>query len=245
VSVATASTASVALRRLLSLLLQTPTAASVEEASVLAGALSDLPGSPAELRALADTLAACDPAELAEAHERLFGGDVALPPYEGSYEVDPFRQGRQMADVAGFYAAFGAAAHGAEAERPDHAGTELEFLAFLGLRRGEAEERGDAEEAERCREIEDEFLCAHAGRWLPVLFARLGAEATHPVHRALGPVGQAAIAAELTGRGLVVEPVPSDRRPRTAVEDDELTCAAGDEPVAPLVPERPRVADAR
>lgn len=244
-SAATASTASVALRRLLALLLQTPTAGSVEEAAVLAGALCDLPGSPAALRELADALAACDPAELAEAHERLFGGGVTLPPYEGSYEVDPFRQGRQMADVAGFYAAFGAAAHGAEAERPDHAGTELEFLAFLGLRRAEASERGDADEAERCREVEDEFLRAHAGRWLPVFFARLGAEATHPVHRGLGAVGQAAIAAELTGRGLVVTPVPSDRRPRTAVEDDELTCAAGDEPVAPLVPVRAEPPGAR
>lgn len=239
-SVATAGTTSVALRRLLSLLLQTHTTASVEEACALAGALADLPGSPAALAALADQLAVCDAETLAEAHERLFAGEVALPPYEGSYEIDPFRQGRQMADVAGFYNAFGATAHGTEAERPDHAGTELEFLAFLGLRRAEADERGDVDEADRCREVEDEFLRAHAGRWLPVFFARLGAEAAHPVHRALGPVGEATVAAELTGRGLVVEPVPSDRRPRTAVEEDDFTCAAGDEPVAPLVPGRPR-----
>lgn len=230
------STTAVALRSLLASSLLPPSEGSVEEAAELAGALAELPEAPASLRGLATELAACDAAELAAAHERLFDGDVQLPPYEGSYEIDPFRQARQMADVAGFYRAFGADAHGPEAERPDHAGTELEFLAFLGLRRLEADANGDDDAAARCAEIEDDFLTTHAGRWLPVFFGRLAEEAEHPVHRALGLVGHDAMLAELAGRGLVVEAVPADRRPRTAVEEDELTCAAGDEAVAPLVP---------
>jgi putative dimethyl sulfoxide reductase chaperone len=233
------SAAAVALRGLLASALAPPSAESVDDTAELAETLAELPGAPASLRALASELAGCDASELAVAHERLFTGDVRLPPYEGSYEIDPFRQARQMADVAGFYRAFGADAHGPETERPDHAGTELEFLAFLGLRRLEAETGGDEETATRCAEIEDDFLTAHAGRWLPVFFSRLADEAAHPVHRALGAVGHDAVVAELTGRGLVVEPVPVDRRPRTAVEDDELTCAAADDPAAALRPDRP------
>lgn len=233
------SATAVALRGLLASALAPPSVASVRATTELAEGLAELAEAPASLRALAGELVACDASELAVAHERLFTGDVRLPPYEGSYEVDPFRQARQMADVAGFYRAFGADAHGVESERPDHAGTELEFLAFLGLRRLEAETAGDDETAMRCAEIEDDFLTSHAGRWLPVFFGRLADEAEHPVHRALGAVGHDAVVAELTGRGLVVEPVPADRRPRTAVEDDELTCAAGDDAATPLVPDHP------
>jgi TorA maturation chaperone TorD len=229
----------VALRGLLASALASPSSESVRGTTELAEALAELPDAPASLHALASELAACETAELAAAHERLFTGDVRLPPYEGSYELDPFRQARQMADVAGFYRAFGADSHGLESERPDHAGTELEFLAYLGLRRLEAETSGDGETAMRCAEIEDDFLTTHAGRWLPVFFGRLAEEAEHPVHRALGVVGHDAVVAELTGRGLAVEPVPADRRPRTAVEEDELTCAEGDDPAAPLVPDRP------
>jgi TorA maturation chaperone TorD len=233
------SATAVALRSLLASGLLPPSEDSVQEVAELAAVLGELPEAPASLRSLAAELAACDAAELAAAHGRLFDGDVMLPPYEGSYEIDPFRQARQMADVAGFYRAFGADAHGPVAERPDHAGTELEFLAFLGLRRLEAEAEGDEDAARRCAEIEADFLTTHAGRWLPLFFGRLAEEAPHPVHRALGAVGHDAVLAELTGRGLVVQPVPADRRPRTAVEEDELTCAAGDDPVAPLVPGTP------
>ena len=67
---------------------------------------------------------------------------------------------------------------------------------------------GDEDAAQRCAEIEDDFLTAHAGRWLPVFFGRLAEEAPHPVHRALGLVGHDAVLAELAGRGLVVEPSP-------------------------------------
>jgi len=40
------------------------------------------------------------------------GGKVEVARYEGSYEDDPFRQARQMSDIAGFCRAFGAGAHG-------------------------------------------------------------------------------------------------------------------------------------
>jgi TorA maturation chaperone TorD len=228
----------VALLRLLSLGLATPTPATTEEIAALAGALAGRPGAPTELGALCEAAASTPLDELVAAHERLFDGDVVVPPYEGSYELDPFRQTRQMADVAGFYRAFGAEADGPAVERVDHAGTELEFLAFLALRRIEATEAGREEEATHCAEIEAAFLTDHAGRWLPVFFAGLADRAPGTFHHLLGRVGVQVVDAEIAERSLEVERVPSDRRPLTAVEVDEIECGAAGQadPIALVEP---------
>jgi len=222
------SVQSVALLRLLSLSLSPPTPETAVELEALAGALAAHPGAPPELEELRAAAESTPVEELVAAHERLFDGDVAVPPYEGSYELDPFRQTRQMADVAGFYRAFGAEVGGPASERADHAGTELEFLAFLGLRRIEAADAGRDDEATRCSEIEASFLTEHAGRWLPVFFAGLADRAPDSFHHALGRIGGRVVAAELEARGLEVDFVPADRRPLTAVEVDEMECGAAD-----------------
>jgi TorA maturation chaperone TorD len=221
---------SAALLRLLALGLAPPTGATVAEAAALADALADRPGMPAELAAFAAAATATTPDEVALAHERLFAADPVASPYEASITIDPFAQVRGQADVAGFYAAFGAAAHGAA----DHAGTELEFLSFLALRRLEAEDEGRVEEARRCAAVEESFLTEHAGRWLPPFFRRLAAGADDPWHASLGHLGAAAVERELALRSLRVTEVEAPRGPRLGVEADELECG-GDEPATPFV----------
>lgn len=213
--------------RLLSLGLSRPTGEGLARLARLAEALGE--------EELAEAAAAADPEDLAAEYETLFGSDGRCPPYEGEYEPDPFRKTRQLADLAGFYRAFGAQAGGPEAERPDHAGCELEFLAFLALRRAECLERGDAAGADVCREAEDAFLRDHAGRWLPPFFADVEAVAESPVYRALARGGRRILVTELGKRG--IEPVPSQeqrREPRSAVEADELTCGEACGTVAEL-----------
>jgi len=165
---------------------------------------------------------------LSAVYQRLFGGKVQVPPYEGSYELDPIRQGRQMADIAAFYRAFGAEAHGPAAERPDHVGCELEFLAFLELRRLAAVEEGDETGAEIVDEITTTFLGDHAGRWLPTFLGDVSEAAAHsPVHRTLAVLGAGALEGELVRRG--IEPAPLTRRhARLAVEADSLDCGTAD-----------------
>jgi TorA maturation chaperone TorD len=161
-------------------------------------------------------------AELAPAYEFLFGGAVRCPPYEGSFESDPIRSSRELADVAGFYRAFGAAASGPAAERADHAGCELEFLSFLAVKRLAAEEAGDADAAAVCADAETTFLRDHLGRWFAV-FCREVAEASDAyVYRLLAVVGERFVAAELARRGIQASPVRPRRR--TAVEGDEVSC---------------------
>lgn len=208
---------SAAWRRMLSLALARPTGEALARLERLAQTLGE--------EELAAAAAAADPQEVGGEYERLFGSDGVVPPYEGDYERDPFRRTRLLADVAGFYRAFGAEAAGPEGERPDHAGCELEFLAFLSLRRSECLEGKDAAGAAVCREAEEAFLRDHLGRWLPSFLAELEAEAEVPLYCALAKAGARLWARELAERG--IDPPPARRwtRPRrSAVEEDELTC---------------------
>jgi len=134
----------VATWRLLAVGFTPPTAETLSEVEALAGALADTHGaSETDLNALVDTVRDSSVDAAVALYARLFRGTVHVSPYEGSYEVDPVRQGRQMSDVAAFYRAFGAEARGPIAERPDFVGCELEFLSLLELRRITASESGE------------------------------------------------------------------------------------------------------
>ncbi|GMQ80196.1 MAG: hypothetical protein BMS9Abin04_148 [Planctomycetia bacterium] len=112
-------------------------------------------------------------------YERTFGLVVAnaCPPYETEYigSKFAFQRSNAMADVSGYYRAFGLAGSRAHRERPDHIVIELEFMAvLLGLER-QAAETGDAAGGERghiCRGAQRRFLEEHLAWWTPA-FARL------------------------------------------------------------------------
>lgn len=203
-----------------------------DTAALLDGAIVDQ-----GLRAALDDLVAALPAPgkatgcVAEYH-RLFGGNVLCPPYETSYAPDPFQQARQMSDVAGFYAAFGAEPSGAATERPDHVGCECEFLAFVMATRLDAEADGRAEDVTTCRDAEDAFLRDHLGRWLGPFCREVEKVTDDPFYRALARLGQRYAVCELERRGLRADPVLAQRI-RTVVERDTFTCGAEAAAVTP------------
>jgi TorA maturation chaperone TorD len=218
-----------AVARLLSLGFLPPRADVVTEMGSLAAVLEVMLDDPGLREAVAGLRAALpepdDTDALRAAHHGLFGGTVACPPYETSYAPDPFQQARQMSDIAGFYAAFGAEPSGAAAERPDQIGCELEFLAFLALRREEAREADDDETATVCEDAEEAFLRDHLGRWLGPFCRELERAAEDDAHRALARLGQRYAVAELGRRGLRADPVLA-RRIHTVVEGDTMECGA-------------------
>lgn len=214
-----------ALWRLLSLGFTPPTEETVAEVEVLAEGLLEVERSQ-EIEDLLSALARSTTEGLASQYFGLFGGTVRVPPYEGSYELDPIRQGRQMADVAAFYRAFGAEPGGPASERPDHAGCELEFLSFLELRRLAAVE--GEEDVELLDEISASFLTDHAGRWLPTFFAAVREAASRaPVYRALGSLGERTLGDELARRSLEPATLPR-RHSQLSVEADSFECGAPD-----------------
>jgi TorA maturation chaperone TorD len=231
---ATVDTLELAARwRLLALALSVPAPDVLEELDALAFALRDGLPDPDLVDALLAALADEDErGRLEGEHHRLFDGEAPVPPYEGAWEADPFRHVRQLADIAGFYGAFGATAGGPAAERPDHAACELEFLSFLAARRLELELAGDADGSETCALAEDAFLREHAGRWLPAFFDALVSRTTSAVYAGVAALGRRVVTAELERRG--IEPEPLRTRRRLAVEADCLECGLADAPGPPV-----------
>lgn len=84
-------------------------------------------------------------------------------PCETSYTARHlFQLSQQMADITGFYHAFGLEV---SATRPDHITVELEFLAFLTYKEASAVLEGRARQAAVCRSGQRRFLRDHLGRW--------------------------------------------------------------------------------
>jgi TorA maturation chaperone TorD len=150
------------------------------ELSLVAGelGLGELPIERLDARELVDRLPESEE-DLNREFERAFGLLVTSPhpPYETEYlgEKLAFQRAQQLADVAGFYRAFGLKLSQEYPERPDHIVVELEFMAFLiGMER-KAADGSSSEDDERvavCRDAQRRFLNDHLVWWLPT-FARL------------------------------------------------------------------------
>ncbi len=118
--------------------------------------------------------------DLEDLCQSVFGHTISkeFPPYETEYgQMHLFQQTDFLADLAGFYRAFGVEVK-ERVERVDHISTELEFLYLLTLKEGHALERGQTEQAGICRDAQVSFLEAHLGRWA-VVFAQQ-VERKHP-----------------------------------------------------------------
>ncbi len=104
-----------------------------------------------------------DAEEVRAERVRLFDrGDC--PPYESSHrrDIDP-QKDVVMADVAGFYTAFGLKPKG---ELPDHIVSELEFMALLSVKESRALLMGEDEGLEVVRSAQVKFMEDHLGRWV-------------------------------------------------------------------------------
>lgn len=153
-----------------------------DELGALAGALAGL-GAPAALgevaRELARALEAASLEELAREYDRLFepSGGLACPPHETTLVADTPQEGLtrtfRMADVAGFYRAFGVEMRPGSG-RPDHIAAELEFAHLLAVKELVALEQGDGDEPVAiCRDASRSFLRDHLQPFATRLAARL------------------------------------------------------------------------
>ena len=106
-----------------------------------------------------------DPSE----YDRLFRHRTTIlcPIYEVEYDRNrAVSQGPTLADIAGFYRAFGLEL--AVSERPDHLALELEFMSVLAYKEALALRNNLHEQAEICRDAQRKFLEAHLGRWVGI-----------------------------------------------------------------------------
>lgn len=118
-------------------------------------------------------------ANLAAQHRALFGHSArgAVSPYETEYGNEAlFQQPQDLADLSGFYRAFGLAVKRQLHERPDHISCEFEFMMFLALKEAYALEHADPEMAGETRKAEKTFLRDRLGRFLPAFVVQLRRE---------------------------------------------------------------------
>ncbi len=116
---------------------------------------------------------------LLDAHGRLFGHTArgTVTPYETEYgQQGLFQQPQQLANLTGFYRAFGLKVRQEERERPDHIACQLEFLEFLGQKQVYAMGQGDNSMLEESQRAERLFLKEHLGRFGRAFGYRLSKE---------------------------------------------------------------------
>lgn len=149
--------------------------------------------------------------ELRAEYSRLFLGSSLVPLREGGFG-DGMRFAGQpvdLADLNGFYLAFGFGPPPTAASPPDHLGVELEFVSLLYLKISYALQRRQNEQVRITRAALAGFLKDHLGRWVGGFEAALAEVGGAPAYLGLAGILSRAVAAEC-GR-LGVEPTPSDR----------------------------------
>ena len=191
--------------------------ASLESAASTVDDRVGLSAEVAELQAAIPSLRA-DPRILDREYATLFlKGEV--PPFEASY-APGMRLTQELADVAGFFRAFGVKTRD---ERPDHLVSELELMAFLCLKEAIALGNRLSTEADVCRQAQAAFLRDPLARWVSTLARGVSERATLPVYPILLRMVEKTVAHDASVLGVVPEAiveVPSrdaDNLPRCGV----------------------------
>lgn len=109
------------------------------------------------------------PKDVEAAFRKLFGHNLSpdCPPYETHYgKMGVFRKSHTLADLAGFYRAFGIEL--AEGDRrSDHLPVQLEFVAFLLQKEAHALSKKEKKHADICGKARAKFLKEHLAVWIP------------------------------------------------------------------------------
>lgn len=106
-------------------------------------------------------------------HSRLFAGAVMCRANEVDYEPLSFSMTEKLADVAGFYEAWGYEITPGLGQRCDFAGVELEFTSLLLLKQAYAEENGWSDETVIASEAARKFIGDHVVNWMLMLSDRM------------------------------------------------------------------------
>ena len=177
--------------------------------------------------------------ELSTSYRRLFGHTVRgpVPPYETEYGVEAlFQQPQELADLTGFYQAFGLTVKPAEHERADHVSCESEFLSFLAMKEAYALEQRDPPMLEETKKATRLFLRDHLARFVPAFTKKLAREDRNGFYGTLANLCLKFATLECAQRGVHLGPESLTLRPAT---DDRVPMACGGEQGCPMMNESP------
>jgi TorA maturation chaperone TorD len=235
--------------RTLSIGFQAPTAVGLRQVSahdrfsVVTAALQHLdpPGGRRRLAAAAARLTALQVANveaLSATFWHLFGHTTRGPICACETEYGPdngFHQPQQLADISGYYLAFGLRPAAAADARADHIACECEFMDFLSRKEARwlalPPQAADDETLVVTREAARGFLRHHLGRFGRAFAARVAAADEAGYFGALGHVLLAFVDAECARVGVEAGPIDLTVRPES-IDDTPMACGTASEPGA-------------
>ncbi|HJN58048.1 MAG TPA: molecular chaperone TorD family protein [Nitrososphaerales archaeon] len=155
-------------------------------------------------------------------YSRLFEASVQTPcpPYESSYgSVNTFGMTRQLADVAGFYRAFGLKLSSTKKEMPDHISAEMEFMHILTLKEAHATMEGWTDKISVTRDAQKKFLLDHLGRWASAICMSMQKSADAEFYRELAKITNSHIKNEVNLLNIKPKKVRKSVEEENPVED--------------------------
>lgn len=169
---------------------------------------------------------------LAAEYSHLFLGQNAIPLRETAYSDARRLAGRssELADINGFYLAFGLEMSGEAADAVDHMSAELEFLSALLIKEAFAlDNEPDMREALAVTQAAcASFLREHIGIWPGALQAALEEAAPASPYTALARLVTGVIVWECQGRN--VEPIQLGQRAPDFMQDEQFICPLAQTP---------------
>ncbi len=207
-----------------------PTAMSAAEAhaSLLARLGAPVPLQERVREALLDAaqaLAAPDVDGLGAEHVRLFGPAGPAPLHETAYGDAGRMLGRasQLADISGFYLAYGLEPSTRAPLPEDHLQLELEFASILALKEAYARNEELDEALAITVDTQRKFLAEHLGTWLPAWRAALERAGADRFYGQLASTIRDVVASECA-RLEVIPHVVTNRIVDPDVGGDEVAC---------------------
>lgn len=173
--------------------------------------------------------------DLQAEHRRVFSNVITLdcPPYETLFGNDHvFGQAHMMADIAGFYKAFGLELSRDIHERLDHLSVELEFMHFLAYKESYARCHDGAEKTQIVVDAQKKFVKEHLGRWVPLFSRMLMKKADTGFFRYMAEFTADCVEFDVAYLGVNPQPYSeTDYRPATfnAPEGQSYECGAQDQ----------------
>lgn len=154
----------------------------IDELAQLSG-IGRIPFGTESLRDAATAWARTDRLQAVTEHDRLFDGPMICAPNETIFVRRD--KGAVLADIAGFYHAFGFEIAEDFREKHDHILAELQFTALLVVLLARSAEEGQAEPAEVTLDALKNFLQDHLGVWVGAFAERLESASILPLYVAV------------------------------------------------------------
>lgn len=201
-------------------------------------AITRLFGLQPRITAIREALAAASTEELSAEHVRLFRGQVLCSPHETEYERDSFAKASQLADIAGFYQAWGMQTSNSHRSMPDFVGTELEFMALVTRKQVYATARSWPTRRALAIDAAHDFLNTHLSRWVHAFAqdVRAATDESSAGHyfAAVARMLEQFVVMDISANGL---PLPQQRERLVHPDADESMVCLFDDPSATVDPE--------